>query len=257
MKKLYVLLVVAGLALTSRANAQTQNLIQNGGFETGTFADWTVGSTETEPFVESFDDGENAQVVNSPSGDPAWFLRNVSANYFNSFPGTSTSPISNYTAFNGFDGSGGTLYLQQGFSVTSTLQVATLGFTFGTQSDYAGVDRTFAVNILSSGGAVLATPFTYTLPDSNYDWSTTTENLDLTSTLNSLGAGSYQIQFMESVPGDFTGPASFGIDNIALNTEAAPEPSSWSLGLIALAVVVHLRRRAISGAFIKISPRHG
>ncbi len=241
--------VLAAICCAAAQPAGAIVVTTNGDFETGSFAGWTVGSTQVNPFQAALNDGKNVQIVNSTSGAPAWYLRNQSANYFGTGPNLAT-PISNYSAFNGFDGSGGNYTLQQGFTIGAPLQSATLDFDWAVQSTYSGSVRTFGVNILDALNSPLTNVFLYVQPYNQTIWTPTTTSLDITTTLNSLGVGSYQLQFLIDIPQNFTGPAQFAIDNIALDLTdeppvTTPEPASvvvWSLLGLSLAGT-HLWRR--------------
>ena len=198
------------------------NLIVNGGFDS-LFAGWTVGSTEQSPFPASFEDGLNLATANSTSGSHAWYLRSSSSNYF----GTPIPIISGNSAFNGFDGSGGNFFLQQNFALPAGVSTATLSFAFAALSQYSGLQRTFDVNILNaSTGANIANLYHYIAPFGDYDATITTVSLNIASVLAGLSAGTYTLQFLETIPESFTGPANFVIDSIALdvtaNTNHAP-----------------------------------
>lgn len=224
------------------ASASAHEVLVNGNFETGNFSGWTASSTQTSPFQASFGDGRNAAIANSTSGQPAWYVRNQAANYF----GTPATPIAGYSAFNGFDGSGGNFTLSQGFSLTGNLSSALLGFTFGTQATYSGTNRTFSVDVMNAGGsAALANLYAFVLPQNSTTWTLHDISLDVAAKLNALGAGNYRLQFTEVIPSNYTGPAQFAIDNISLNVNnAVPEPSSIALvGAAGLALLALRRNR--------------
>ncbi|MDO8802619.1 Ig-like domain-containing protein [Phenylobacterium sp.] len=189
-------------------------LITNGGFSTGTFAGWTAGSNQTNPYQASFGGSGNSQVVNSTSGQPAWFMRNVA--------GGSATPISGYTAFNGFDGSPGKFTLSQTIHIDETVSSAILKFDFASTTSYSGAARTFDV-VLTQGGVTKASFYHFVAPFGDSAWSPVTQvSLDIGATLNSLSAGDYTLTFVEVIPSNFTGPGAFGLDNISLNATFGP-----------------------------------
>jgi hypothetical protein len=215
-----ILAITTALALIGGGSeARAIEVLVNGDFETASFSGWTAGSTQTSPFQAALNDGQNAQIANSVSGQPAWYLRNKPAQYFSGSPAT---PIDNYGAFNGFDGSPGDLYLRQGFSIAGTLADADLSFDFAVQSNYNGEFRVFSINILDSAGALQTSVYSYVRPLGFLaTWSPVNVALDLTSALNGLGAGNYQLEFLVDIPQSYTGPAQFAIDNISLDLLAA------------------------------------
>jgi hypothetical protein len=223
------------------AQAQATQVLVNGNFETGSIAGWSATTTQVSPFQASLSGG-NSQVINGgPSNQPAWFVRNVSANYFG---GTNiATPIAGYSAFNGFDGSGGNFLLSQGFAFGGSATTAKLDFSFAAQASYSGAIRTFDAQILdSTGTAVLFNAFHFNLPQQVQSWNVQTVSLDIANALNTLGAGSYKLAFREFVPGNYTGPAQFAIDNIALDINV-PEPASLGLLGLGLLGLVAARRR--------------
>lgn len=221
-------------------SAHAAQILVNGGFETGTVAGWTATTTQSTAFGSSLNDGRNSQVVNGGGANGAvWYVRNQSTNYF----GTAATPITGYSLFNGFDGDAGVFSLKQGFSLTSGVTKATLGFSFAAQSGYSQTQRTFDVNIMSADGrTVLFDVYDYVLPYSQTGWTVNNLSFDLTRAFNNLGAGNYVLAFQQMIPQSYTGPALFAMDNVALNVDV-PEPSSVALlglGLLGFAAV---RRR--------------
>src|SRR5262249_22025488 len=150
-------------------------------------------------------------------GQPAWFLRNQTETGFG------LTPIAGFSAYNGFDGSPGTFFLKQTFTLSSWAANANLSFSFKTAENYGNFNRTFDAYILdASTGSIVANPYHFILP---YSGSTTqTVSLDITNILNSIGPGTYQLEFLETIPQNFTGPATFEIDNISLQMNPNSSP---------------------------------
>lgn len=189
-------------------------LITNGGFSTGTFAGWTAGSNQVSPYQASFGGSGNAQIAYSDSGAPAWFMRNVA--------GGAATPITGYTAFNGFDGSPGRFTLSQTLHIDETVSSAVLKFDYASTTSYSGAVRTFDV-LLTQGGTTVANFYHFAAPFSDSAWSPVTHvSLDIRAALNALSAGDYTLTFVEVIPANFTGPGAFGLDNISLDATFAP-----------------------------------
>jgi hypothetical protein len=218
-------------AIVQSATAAPVNLIQNGGFD-NLFANWSAGSNQTTPFPAAFNDGQNLAIAPSNSGQAAWFIRNTNTNYF----GTPTQLITGNTAYNGFDGSGGIFWLRQTIGTTGQLASANLNFTYATQSQYSSAARVFQANLVDAANAVIiATMYTFTLPLNEISWNPVSViSLDVTTLMNSFAGQFNQIEFREIIPQYFTGPATFGIDNISLVVEAASVPAPGALALLGL-----------------------
>lgn len=240
--KIAVAVAVSVIGLGATFQAQATQLIVNGGFETGTVAGWNATTTESSPFQAALNDGKNSQIVTGgPSNQAAWFVRNKAANYFRNQAAT---PITGYSAYNGFDGSGGNFKMSQGFTVDGSTKSALLDFMFATQATYSGNMRTFDANIMNSTGtSVLFNAYHFDLPKQDSTWAIHSISLDISSALNALGAGNYMLTFQEFVPSFYTGPAQFALDNISLDVKSVPEPASLGLLGLGLLGMAAARRR--------------
>ena len=233
MKKITKLLsAVCCLLSAGMANA---SLITNGDFETGDFTGWTVGSTQSSPFqARVFSSGYTAIARNDANTANAWAIRNSSANYFSGNPAT---PISGHSAFNGFDGSPGSLYLEQDFLFSGGASSAELSFDWAVQSSCC-VNRdlrNFSVNLLDSTDSLVSTIFDYTQPAGNQTaWNIQNESFDLSGIFSPLSAGMYTLEFLIEIPQNYTGAAQFAIDNISLDVESVSVPEPGLLALLGL-----------------------
>ena len=237
------------LLLVVSQSALAVPMLTNGDFETGDFSGWTVGSTQSSPFTgQIFSPGYTAIARNDANTANAWAIRNTSANYF---PGNPATPISGHSAFNGFDGSPGVLYLEQDFLFSGGTSTAAFSFDWALQSNCC-VNRdlrNFSVNLLDSTDSLISTIFDYTRPAGYLDdWNIEHEAFDLSGLFSSLSADTYTLEFKINIPENYSGPAQFAIDNISLDIETAsvPEPESLALLALGLAGLAFSRKRKIA-----------
>jgi hypothetical protein len=230
---IFAVVSLLGLGITQSAKAT--NLIQNGDFETGTFADWTV--------------------VDQAGGSGSWFISNPGAN----------TPISGMpTAANG---SGGNFYAvtdQPGPGCHVLLQSFTLAPGHGNVSlsfqmfvnnwnggapiiNPAGLDYTAfpnehgRVDILSSSAGAFDTGAG--VVENLYigsDPSAPNPYLTYTFDLSNLAAGTYQLRFAE-VDNQFF--FNEGVDNVSLSV---PDSGTTVVLLGAALMVVGLVHRRLA-----------
>lgn len=183
------------------------SLIQNGGFETGDFSGWTTVS------------GPGDQLT-------PWEVtsQGVPGPYF----GNAVPFEGAYFANNGFDGSGGLYYdLYQEVTIPSAAQSALLEWSERLQWSIGGtVGRTYEVTLQpAGGGAPLARLFSTTLgPITAGDSAYVTHSVDLIQAAPGVAGQTVRINFHESIPETFTGPAQFDLDGISLVADAPVEP---------------------------------
>lgn len=212
----------AGLVLSASSFANA-NLINNGSFESGDLTGWTtsgLGLTGT-----------------CPSANRDWNVSSTSS--------TGCSIVSNptdgsYAVYNMLDGTGPLKYvLSQQISLASGITSASLSWMESANWGFNGADRVFDINILDSTGVTLLTNlYTESFTGSgNFGWQT--HNLDVLSALSPFQGQNVTIAFTTSIPNNWTGPAGFGLDAIALNvTTSVPEPTTlaiFALGIMGLA----------------------
>lgn len=214
------LLLLAAWAVTGTARA---DLLTNGGFETGTFAGWTV--------------------ANQPGGSAGWFVQAGTSSPVNSFP-VPAPPQGTHAAMTDDPAAPGSRALLQSFTVAPGSKV-TLSFdiyvnNFAGFFSPASLDFTLVpnqqarVDILTAG----ATPFALggSVLDNVFDATANTagyvaETFDITSAVG--GGGTFQLRFVEVDNLDFF---NLGVDaaSIVATPATVPEPT----GFILLATVV-------------------
>ena len=224
-------------------NAAPINYIANGGFESG-LAGWSTSST------------------NSVGGgcDTAWVVGNAGTatgctGYvpFNQFVGPQSG---NAAAYNSFDGNGPqTIRLFQTFNYTAANAASSavldwydaVGFGSGYTFPQA---RVFNVDVTIDGQLfnVFSESFGNNGQGLFQTWQQT--SLDLTQLFDDYGAGTHSVTlaFSNYVPQSFTGPGSFGLDNVSLlidtaPIQAVPEPATLSILGLGLAGLAFSRRR--------------
>lgn len=218
--------VVASFGFTQTANAAA---ITNGSFETGNFSGW---------------------IATDLPGGPFFALSVQTAGSANSFgwPWSSTPTDGRYTAFSGFDGAGpGKITLAQDIGVVTGTGDTTLTFDYRAAYNLSTFcsncsNRLFDVLIQTAGGGTtLATINELTA------LAGTIVN-DTGSLVGSINLSSWigqdiRVSFELDIPNNFSGPAQFQLDNVALSANAVPEPASLLLIGLGFAGLGFSRRR--------------
>lgn len=230
---LQALLIAGAIAVAAPACATPVELITNGGFETGTLAGWTMGSTGDSNKFYVVGNGGNGPVSGNPTQVNATGGAFIALSDQNASGGEVLSQSFTKTAgmtslilnFDWFDNSH---YAFGGTAINGTVgnQVGRIDIMFagaGAFDTGAGV----ASNLLINAGSV--TNFGTTIP-----W------LHATYDLSALAAGTYDLRFGNAQCCFFQ---EFGVDNVSLVANAVPEPGSLTLGLIGLAGLGWNRRR--------------
>lgn len=204
--------------------AQANQLLINGGFETGDFTGWT-------------------QVTNSGSGNCSadWTVlqSDTICNLNNT---TLNSPIEGeWAAFNSFDsGSSGTTFtIEQDFILeTGSIVKADLSWaqSYGWDFSFGNVatqERIFKLDILDSSDNLIGNAFELMIgPDNGstdfVDWEN--QMVDISNLLDGFGGQTLTLVADVFIPESSTGPATFGLDNISLDVEVetapVPEPGT-------------------------------
>jgi len=216
MKRILIFLCALFLMFGVVGSASGMNIITNGSFEQG-FAGW--GTVDL-----SF---------------PLWPLAVRSGGNSGVFFGWDITPTDGEkAASHGFDGSGpGTIEIFQdlliGPGLSSTL---TFDYRAGWDIYYGSLARLFDVEIQPFGGGdSLFTPIITANPGTIVnDTTPLSETIDLSSFIGS----NIRLSFISTIPENFTGPGQFQLDNVVLDVEPVPEPTTMILfgsGLIGLA----------------------
>lgn len=194
---IFMMLIITGISCASPVE-----VINNGGFETGTFEGWTVINPD-EPLCPW------GVVPPYPEED----------HYF-----TNVTPEGNYMAFNGFDGANESEFIMYQ-NVTIPLGTATLSWKDSISWVLEGMNaepRTFEVQIRDPDtNALISTEYTLIVEGLMWDETNTTA-LPLQShtvDLSDYAGSTVRLCFVEYVPEMFTGPGHFEIDDISLMVE--------------------------------------
>jgi MYXO-CTERM domain-containing protein len=234
---LKAVLAAAGIALAAPAFAGPIQLITNGSFETGTFAGWTVNTTNTG--------NNNFYLINNGAAAPI----SGAATATNAAGGT-------WVAVSDQNGSGGEA-LSQSFTKTAAMSKLTLSFDWFDNAHYTftgsaidGSSESGRVDIMKSGAAafdvgagvaqnLLLNAGSYTSFGTAIAWQHSTFDL------SNLADGSYNLRFGNGQCCSFQ---EFGVDNVSLVANV-PEPGSLALALAGFgALGWHRRRRADKAA---------
>ena len=210
MRTLLRLLASFVIFLFAIASARADQLITNGGFESG-LTGWTATST-----------GDGSFTANSGSTTPLTYNATVGAH-----SGTY------YAVSDDYDGSQ-TQYLTQSFTTPTSFSTATLSFAMFVNDiygqDFGSAGPGGEVSLLTSGGSLIAVLYgpvdTFENPVGSPN-SYALFSQDIASLLSANTT--YQLQFSST---DVAGLINVGIDDVSLVTTSAaatPEPGALSL----------------------------
>ena len=225
MKKLITLISVTLLFLFTSIGAVNAYLIDNGDFETGTLAYWSV--VTTSGFYSPWDVG---------AADSGTYL--------------DTQPFGTYDAFTEFEGesnSSTSLYQEVTINADSTATLSTSHRIVYDPGFVPLVDpaRIFDITIRSASGGLLTTLYTENIPAGNSDRIET--DLGWVTNVFDLSAYSGQtvrIEYGAYIVEELAGFANLEVDNIQLNVSPVPEPNT--ITIVALSIIgmgAYARRR--------------
>lgn len=180
--------------------------VVNGGFETGNFSGWSIGSGA----------GNVDEWLIATAEEPGW------SGDGHPFEGT-------YYAQNGFDGAAGQyIDLYQEIAIPSWVSSLALRWSDRLQWDIthnATKAREYSVTILPmGGGSAFAELYSTTLePMTSGDTGYVTHTVDLLGLAPSIVGKTVRINFHQSIPESYTGPAQIDLDAISLILDPLPE----------------------------------
>jgi hypothetical protein len=221
-----IIVLSASLLATGAGRADAQNVIVNGGFETGDLSGWATS-------------GLGAATNTCPTGPRDW---NVSNNGNATGCSVVASPIQGrFAAYNMYDGPGPLEYtLSQSFLVPNGVTFAQLDFLY-TFTNNTDATREFGFRLLDGATSIFSRAVAHGggLPWAPY-------SSDLTALLAGSGGQTLTLQYYSDIPRSWAGPAGLGLDGVSLNVEAVtttPEPATLALLATGMAGVFGIARR--------------
>ena len=216
------------LVLASASAASAQNLIVNGGFETGNFSGWSSTGTN----------------ANAGGCDTQWTVVTNNTPCFSTGGPNSGS----YQAGSSWDGDGPQhFFLSQIFANPNGVTSGTLSFWETYRMFYSGQQRTLTASIWNMGNTNLGNIFSQNVGPGTQLWTSFTA--DATAILAANGGQNLQLVIDFYNPQFYTGPAAGAVDDISLDVvvSSTPEPASLVLmvtGLVGVAGVARRRKVA-------------
>lgn len=217
---LLVLCILAlPLFLAAPSAAQSVELLQNGGFETGNFTGW--------------------QAITSAFTTIPWRVSGAGQSGGTGMQATQPQEGS-WVAWNGFDGGGPMTFVLSQSATIPDNHVAALSWMHRIQWNFqtgrvATLPRTFDVLVRdATTGTVLETLFSYetgiqsTQPTGNTGWVSNTFDL------SAYAGATVRIEFVEYIPQVLTGYGQFEIDAVSLTAEPAEEPDPPAASALSL-----------------------
>jgi hypothetical protein len=224
------MLTMLAVVFSGGRQAEALNIIANGSFESGDFTGWGTKDIGT-PFFPLAVRGAGE----SPSGGA-----------FGLFPTAPTDGL--FVASHGFDGSGpDTIEIFQDVMIpANSPALLTFDYTAGWDFSLGNPNnaRLLDIDIQSpvSGLSLLKTNILTADPNvvpTLLDTGPLSASLDLSS----FAGSSIRINFLSTIPDIFSGPGHLQIDNVVLDVNPVPEPSTMLLLGSGLAGLGFFRRR--------------
>jgi hypothetical protein len=219
-------------AFSNVVHAVPIELVTNGGFETGTFANWTVSNTG-----------------NGGCGTNAWGVNSTGAHGCSGNVGSMPTPLAgSFAAYNTFDGPATTSYFISQLINVGSVSSASLSFLDTVRwNSFGGSDlqRTVSIDLFDAANTtLLSNLFSQSHGNVNQGW--LAKGGDVTAQLAAVSNQAVTLRVSTIIPQPFTGPAGFGIDNISLLATPVPEPATLALISLGLAGLGFARQRRVN-----------
>jgi len=227
MKFFNIIYAVTTLTVANIAHAGLIETVQNGGFETGNFDNWTfvnLGAggcganiwTVSTTGIHGCSDNNGISVVAPTQGD--------------------------FAAYNTFDGPLGTLRLSQSILLPEIFNSLSLSWFQTVDINGSGPARTFSVDFLTSTNTLIGNVSSQQFSLGAFqNW--TQFSFDVTSLLAGFAGQEVNLSFSNIIPVSFTGPGGFGLDNVSLQADVTEVPVPTTFAIFGLGLLAFVTRR--------------